>query len=114
MRRWSIGLMPSSFVADPLGCGVVPLFQMAERLNCRTECGTTEIRCSSNKVAGFIIVGGQEQYSGSGRPDFFAELGFIFPQSLYRPLACWSHEDMEKQCCDRAATPKILPTAQPC
>src|ERR1700745_3297374 len=51
-----------------------------------------------NKVAGFIIVGGQDNIQGvAGHMlGFFAELGFIFPQFPYIAHSRgWSHEDME-------------------
>jgi hypothetical protein len=51
-----------------------------------------------NKVAGFIIVGGQDniQAVAGQMLGFFAELGFIFPQFPYIAHSRgWSHEDME-------------------
>ena len=51
-----------------------------------------------NKVAGFIIVGGQDniQTVAGQMLGFFAELGFIFPQFPYIAHSRgWSHEDME-------------------
>jgi len=51
-----------------------------------------------NKVAGFIIVGGQDniQAVAGHMLGFFAELGFIFPQFPYIAHSRgWSHEDME-------------------
>jgi hypothetical protein len=52
-----------------------------------------------NKVAGFIIVGGQDNIQdGAGHMlGFFAELGFVFPQFPYIAHSRgWSHEDMER------------------
>ncbi|MCZ7643017.1 MAG: hypothetical protein M5U33_10280 [Pseudorhodoplanes sp.] len=52
-----------------------------------------------NKVAGFIIVGGQDNIQGvAGQMlGFFAELGFIFPQFPYIAHSRgWSREDMER------------------
>jgi hypothetical protein len=52
-----------------------------------------------NKVAGFIIVGGQDNIQGvAGQMlGFFAELGFIFPQFPYVAHSRgWSSEDMER------------------
>ena len=52
-----------------------------------------------NKVAGFIIVGGQDniQAVAGQMLGFFAELGFIFPQFPYIAHSRgWSHEDMER------------------
>jgi hypothetical protein len=72
---------------------------MAERLNCVQNAITIRddvlIR---NKVAGFIIVGGQDNIQGvAGQMlGFFAELGFLFPQFPYIAHSRgWSHEDME-------------------
>jgi hypothetical protein len=51
-----------------------------------------------NKVAGFIIVGGQDniQMVAGQMLGFFAELGFIFPQFPFIAHSRgWSHEDME-------------------
>jgi hypothetical protein len=51
-----------------------------------------------NKVAGFIIVGGQDniQMVAGQMLGFFAELGFIFPQFPFVAHSRgWSHEDME-------------------
>ena len=52
-----------------------------------------------NKVAGFIIIGGQDniQAVAGQMLGFFAELGFIFPQFPYIAHSRgWSHEDMER------------------
>jgi len=52
-----------------------------------------------NKVAGFIIVGGQDniQAVAGQMLGFFAELGFSFPQFPYVAHSRgWSHEDMER------------------
>ena len=54
---------------------------------------------SRNKVAGFIIVGGQDNIQGvAGQAlGFFAELGFVFPQFPYIAHSRgWSAEDMEQ------------------
>src|SRR5262249_14026985 len=71
----------------------------AERLNCVQNAitirNTVLIR---NKVAGFIIVGGQDniQAVAGQMLGFFAELGFIFPQFPYIAHSRgWSREDME-------------------
>jgi len=61
-----------------------------------TICNQVLIR---NKVAGFIIVGGQDniQAVAGQMLGFFAELGFIFPQFPYIAHSRgWSHEDMER------------------
>ena len=66
-------------------------FKMAERLNCVQNAVTIRNQVLiRNKVAGFIIVGGQDniQAVAGQMLGFFAELGFIFPAvPLYRPFA---------------------------
>ncbi len=75
-------------------------FKMAERLNCVQNAVTIrDLVLIRNKVAGFIIVGGQDNIqSVAGQMlGFFAELGFIFPQFPYIAHSRgWSHEDMER------------------
>jgi hypothetical protein len=59
---------------------------MAERLNCVQNAVTIRNQVLiRNKVAGFIIVGGQDniQAVAGQMLGFFAELGFIFPQFPY-------------------------------
>jgi multimeric flavodoxin WrbA len=74
-------------------------FKMAERLNCIQNQVTTHNRVMiRNKVAAFIIVGGQDNVQGvAGQMlGFFAELGFQFPQFPYIAHSRgWSAEDME-------------------
>jgi multimeric flavodoxin WrbA/nitrite reductase/ring-hydroxylating ferredoxin subunit len=74
-------------------------FRMAERLNCIQNQVTTHNRVLiRNKVASFIIVGGQDNVQGvAGQMlGFFAELGFHFPQFPYiAHTRGWSAEDME-------------------
>ena len=74
-------------------------FKMAERLNCIQNQVTTRNRVMiRNKVAAFIIVGGQDNVQGvAGQMlGFFAELGFHFPQFPYIAHSRgWSAEDME-------------------
>jgi multimeric flavodoxin WrbA/nitrite reductase/ring-hydroxylating ferredoxin subunit len=75
-------------------------FKMAERLNCVQNSITIRNQVLiRNKVAGFIIVGGQDNIQGvAGQMlGFFAELGFIFPQFPYVAHSRgWSREDMER------------------
>lgn len=75
-------------------------FKMAERLNCVQNAVTIRDQVLiRNKVAGFIIVGGQDniQAVAGQMLGFFAELGFIFPQFPYiAHTRGWSHEDMER------------------
>jgi hypothetical protein len=72
---------------------------MAERMNCVQNQITIANRVLiRNKVAGFIIVGGQDniQMVAGQMLGFFAELGFIFPQFPFIAHSRgWSHEDME-------------------
>jgi len=89
-------------VATPIRWGAASslYFKMAERLNCVQNAITTRNRVLiRNKVAGFIIVGGQDNIqSVAGQMlGFFAELGFLFPQFPYIAHSRgWSHEDMER------------------
>ena len=89
-------------VASPIrwGVGSSLYFRMAERLNCVQNQITTHNRVLiRNKVAGFIIVGGQDNVQGvAGQMlGFFSELGFTFPQFPYIAHSRgWSREDMER------------------
>jgi nitrite reductase/ring-hydroxylating ferredoxin subunit/multimeric flavodoxin WrbA len=89
-------------IATPIRWGAASslYFKMAERLNCVQNAVTIRNRVLiRNKVAGFIIVGGQDNIqSVAGQMlGFFAELGFIFPQFPYIAHSRgWSHEDMER------------------
>ena len=89
-------------VATPIRWGAASslYFKMAERLNCVQNAITTHNRVLiRNKIAGFIIVGGQDNIQGvAGQMlGFFAELGFIFPQFPYIAHSRgWSREDMER------------------
>jgi nitrite reductase/ring-hydroxylating ferredoxin subunit/multimeric flavodoxin WrbA len=89
-------------VATPIRWGAASslYFKMAERLNCVQNAITINNRVLiRNKVAGFIIVGGQDNIQGvAGQMlGFFAELGFIFPQFPYIAHSRgWSREDMER------------------
>ena len=88
-------------VASPIRWGTASslYFKMAERLNCVQNAITIGNQVLvRNKVAGFIIVGGQDniQAVAGQMLGFFAELGFIFPQFPYIAHSRgWSHEDME-------------------
>ena len=89
-------------VASPIRWGAASslYFKMAERLNCIQNQVTISNRVLiRNKVAGFIIVGGQDniQAVAGQMLGFFAELGFIFPQFPFIAHSRgWSHEDMER------------------
>jgi multimeric flavodoxin WrbA len=88
-------------VASPIRWGTASslYFKMAERMNCVQNQITIANRVLiRNKVAGFIIVGGQDniQMVAGQMLGFFAELGFIFPQFPFVAHSRgWSHEDME-------------------
>jgi nitrite reductase/ring-hydroxylating ferredoxin subunit/multimeric flavodoxin WrbA len=89
-------------VASPIRWGAASslYFKMAERLNCVQNAITIGNQVLiRNKVAGFIIVGGQDniQAVAGQMLGFFAELGFIFPQFPYIAHSRgWSREDMER------------------
>jgi nitrite reductase/ring-hydroxylating ferredoxin subunit/multimeric flavodoxin WrbA len=88
-------------VATPIRWGAASslYFKMAERLNCIQNAITIHNRVLiRNKVAGFIIIGGQDNIqSVAGQMlGFFGELGYIFPQFPYIAHSRgWTHEDME-------------------
>jgi multimeric flavodoxin WrbA/nitrite reductase/ring-hydroxylating ferredoxin subunit len=88
-------------VATPIRWGAASslYFKMVERLNCvQVDVATKEKQIILNKVAGFIIVGGQDNIQGvaGSMLSFFAELGFLFPKFPYIAHSRgWSHEDME-------------------
>ena len=89
-------------IASPIRWGAASslYFKMAERLNCVQNAVTIRNQVLiRNKVAGFIIVGGQDniQAIAGQMLGFFAELGFIFPQFPYIAHSRgWSREDMER------------------
>ena len=75
-------------------------YKMAERLNCVQNQITIRDRVLiQNKVAGFIIMGGQDnvQDVAGHLLGFYSELGFQFPQFPYIAHSRgWSAEDMER------------------
>jgi multimeric flavodoxin WrbA/nitrite reductase/ring-hydroxylating ferredoxin subunit len=89
-------------LASPIRWGTASslYFKMAERLNCVQNAITIRNNVLiRNKVAGFIIVGGQDniQAVAGQMLGFFSELGFIFPQFPYIAHSRgWSREDMER------------------
>jgi nitrite reductase/ring-hydroxylating ferredoxin subunit/multimeric flavodoxin WrbA len=89
-------------VATPIRWGAASslYFRMAERFNCIQNQVTTHDRVLiRNKVAGFVVVGGQDnvQAVAGQMLGFFAELGFVFPQFPYVAHSRgWSAEDMER------------------
>ncbi|MBM3607997.1 MAG: flavodoxin family protein, partial [Alphaproteobacteria bacterium] len=89
-------------IATPIRWGAASAlwFKMAERLNCVQNAITTHNKVLlKNKVAGLIIVGGQDNIQGvAGQMlGFLAELGYLFPQFPYIAHSRgWSREDMER------------------
>ena len=90
-------------VATPIRWGAASslYYRMAERMNCIQNQVTTRDRVLiRDKVAGFIVIGGQDnvQAVAGQMLGFFAELGFLFPQFPYVAHSRgWTAEDMEKQ-----------------
>jgi len=88
-------------IATPIRWGAASslYFKMAERLNCVQNQITTHNKVLiRNKVAGFIIVGGQDNVQGVAGQllNFFGELGFHFPQFPFIGHSRgWTAEDME-------------------
>jgi multimeric flavodoxin WrbA len=74
-------------------------FKMAERLNCVQNQITTHNKVLiRNKVAAFIITGGQDnvQAVAGGLLTFWSELGFVFPQFPFIAHSRgWDAEDMQ-------------------
>jgi len=95
--HWADALIISSPIR--WGAAASLYFKMAERLNCIQNAITIRNQVLiRNKVAGFIIVGGQDniQAVAGQMLGFFSELGFIFPQFPYIAHSRgWSREDME-------------------
>ncbi len=89
-------------VATPIRWGAASAlyFKMAERLNCIQNQVTIANRVLiQNKVASFIITGGQDniQAVAGQMLGFFAEIGFHFPQFPYIAHSRgWSAEDMQR------------------
>ncbi len=90
-----------SLIATPIRWGVASslYFKIAERMNCvQNQITINERVLIQNKVASFIITGGQDNVQGvAGQMlTFFSELGFTFPQFPYVAHSRgWSAEDME-------------------
>lgn len=89
-------------LATPIRWGAASslFFKMAERLNCVQNQVTIRDRVLiRNKVASFIITGGQDNVQGVAGHllGFFSELGFCFPQFPFIAHSRgWSAEDMER------------------
>lgn len=88
-------------IATPIRWGSASslYFKMIERMNCIQNQETVANRhLLHNKVAGFIITGGQDNVQGVAGQllGFFAELGCQFPQFPYIAHSRgWSAEDLE-------------------
>src|SRR5262249_48665189 len=88
-------------IATPIRWGAASAlyYKMAERMNCiqnQVTIRSNVLIC--NKVAGFIITGGQDniQAVAGQMLTFFSELGFSFPQFPFIAHSRgWSAEDME-------------------
>jgi multimeric flavodoxin WrbA/nitrite reductase/ring-hydroxylating ferredoxin subunit len=89
-------------VATPIrwGSASALYYKMVERLNCVQNQLTIANRVlMRNKVAGFIITGGQDNVQGVAGQllGFFAEIGCQFPQFPYIAHSRgWAAEDMER------------------
>ena len=87
-------------IAYSLGRRLITLFQDGRAIKLRAERDDDpQSGPHPQWVAGFIIVGGQDniQAVAGHMLGFFAELGFIFPQFPYIAHSRgWSHEDMER------------------
>ena len=89
-------------LATPIRWGAASslYYKMVERLNCVQNQITTRNRVLiQNKVAAFIIVGGQDnvQAVAGQMLGFFGEIGFLFPQFPYVAHSRgWTAEDMER------------------
>jgi nitrite reductase/ring-hydroxylating ferredoxin subunit/multimeric flavodoxin WrbA len=86
-------------------------FKMAERLNCVQNQITIHDRVLiRNKVAAFIVVGGQDnvQAVAGQMLMFFGELGFSFPQFPFIAHSRgWSAEDMENNVAEVRASAEL-------
>ena len=88
-------------VSTPIrwGAQAALYFKMAERLNCIQNQITTSNRVLiSNKIAAFIITGGQDnvQAVAGSMLTFWSELGFVFPQFPFiAHTRGWDAEDMQ-------------------
>jgi nitrite reductase/ring-hydroxylating ferredoxin subunit/multimeric flavodoxin WrbA len=89
-------------VATPIRWGAASslYYKMAERFNCvQNQITTMDRVLIRNKVAAFIIVGGQDniQAVAGHLLGFYAEMGFVFPPFPYVAHSRgWSAEDMER------------------
>ena len=95
-----LGRRGDPVLAHPVGQRQLALFKMIERMNCIQNQVTIRDRVLiRNKVAAFIITGGQDnmQAVAGQMLMFFSELGFDFPQFPFIAHSRgWSAEDMER------------------
>ena len=88
-------------VATPIRWGNASslYYKMAERLNCiENQVLLHDKKLIKNKVAAFIITGGQDniQAVAGNMMMFFGELGFVFPQNPFIGHSRgWASEDMD-------------------
>ena len=88
-------------VATPIRWGSASslYYKMVERLNCvENQLLVADTKLIRNKVAAFIITGGQDnvQAVAGQMMMFFGQLGFVFPQDPFVGHSRgWSAEDME-------------------
>jgi nitrite reductase/ring-hydroxylating ferredoxin subunit/multimeric flavodoxin WrbA len=107
-----------TLLATPIRWGAASslYYRMAERMNCVQNQITTHDRVLiRNKVAAFIIVGGQDNIQAVAGQllAFFAELGFLFPQFPFVAHSRgWSAEDMEQNVAVLKASHELREGAQ--
>ena len=100
-------------IASPIRWGSASslYFKMIERMNCVQNQLTTHDRVLiRNKVAAFIITGGQDnvQAVAGQMMMFFGELGFLFPQFPFIGHSRgWSAEDMENNVAQVQDSPEL-------
>jgi nitrite reductase/ring-hydroxylating ferredoxin subunit/multimeric flavodoxin WrbA len=89
-------------LATPIRWGAASslYFKMVERMNCiQNEITNNDRVLINNKVASFIITGGQDNVQGVAGQllGFFSELGFVLPPFPYVAHSLgWSAENMER------------------
>jgi multimeric flavodoxin WrbA len=100
-------------VATPIRWGNASslYFKMIERLNCvQNQITLHNNVLIRNKVAGFVITGGQDnvQAVAGEMLMFFGELGFQFPQFPFVAHSRgWAAEDMENNIAEVQANPEL-------
>ncbi len=100
-------------IATPIrwGSASAAYYKMVERMNCIQNQITTHDRVlMRNKVAAFIITGGQDnvQAVAGQMLGFFAEVGCVFPQFPYVAHSRgWAAEDMERNVVQVRDSPEL-------